>query len=139
LECKCCNQIQPKMTSMKVISEFFPSNGFGVGVGGEIGLPPRLSCSPQQTETIHNFFPVIALSGVQLTLHGTQPFFGIDGVSRVSKHKGMTSHELRTLISRHLRHLHLRQRLRLLLNLLHSCQGLPNCLNCLGLHEEHLL
>jgi hypothetical protein len=113
------------MTSMEVISEFFPSNGLGVSVGGEIGLPPGLSCSPQQTWTIQKvLLSIVALSDVQLSLHGTQPVFGVHGVSRVSKHRGMTPHELHTLISGHLRHLHLHLRLRLLLNLL---------------HEEHLL
>jgi hypothetical protein len=127
------------MISTEIISEFLPSNGFGVGVGGEIGLPSGLGCSPQQTGTIQNRLCVVALSGVQLTLHGTQPILGVHGVSRVSKHKGMTSHEFRTLISRHQRHLHLQLRLRLLLNWQHSYQGLPNCLNYLSLHEEHLL
>jgi hypothetical protein len=58
---------------MEIIPEFLPSNGFGVDVGGEVGLPPRLSCSPQQTGTIQNLLSVITLSGVQLSLHGTQP------------------------------------------------------------------
>jgi hypothetical protein len=121
---------------MEVISEFFPSDGFGVGVGGEVGLLAGLSCSPQQTWTIQNLLSFVALSGVQLTLHGTQPILGVHGVSRMNEHMGMTSLELCTLIFRHLRHLHLWLRLRLLLNLLHSCQGLPNCLSQ---HEEHLL
>jgi hypothetical protein len=34
------------MTPTKVISEFLLSDGLGVGVGGEVGLPPGLSCSP---------------------------------------------------------------------------------------------
>jgi hypothetical protein len=108
----------------------------GVGVGGEVGLPPRLSCSPQQTGTIHNFLSVITLSGVQLLLHGTQLIFSIHGINRVSERWGMTSYEFSTLVSRHLRHLRLRWRLLLLL---HSGQSLTNSLDCLSLHQEHLL
>jgi hypothetical protein len=76
------------MTSTEVIFELFPSNGFGVGVGGELGLPPGLSCSPQQKGTIQNLFSIIALSGVQLLLHGTKLILDIHGVSRVSEHRG---------------------------------------------------
>jgi hypothetical protein len=64
---------------MEIISEFLPSDGVGVGVGGEVGLPPRLRCSPQQTGTIHNLLSIITLSGVQLPLHGMQPIFSIHG------------------------------------------------------------
>jgi hypothetical protein len=52
------------MVLAKAISEFFPGDGVGVGMGGEIGLPPRLGCSSQQTGTIQNFLPVVALGGV---------------------------------------------------------------------------
>jgi hypothetical protein len=76
---------------------------------------------------------------MQLPLHCAQPVFGVYGVCRVGKHRGMTSHELFTLVSWHLRHMHLWLRLRLLLlHMLHGCQGLTNCLNCLILHEKHL-
>jgi hypothetical protein len=47
---------------MEAISEFFPGDGVGVGMGGEIGLPPILSCSSQQTGAIQNFLPVITLT-----------------------------------------------------------------------------
>jgi hypothetical protein len=56
---------------MEIISEFLLSDGVGVGMGGEVGLPPRLSCCPQQTGTIQNLLSVITLSGVQLSLHNT--------------------------------------------------------------------
>jgi hypothetical protein len=105
-------------------------------VCGEVGLPLRLSCSSEQTGTIQNFIPVVTLSGVQLSLHGTHPIFSIHGVSRVSEHWGMTSHEFNTLVSRHLRHMRLRWGLMLLL---HSGQSLNNGLDCLSLHQEHLL
>jgi hypothetical protein len=75
---------------------------------------------------------------VQLPLCA-QPVFGVYGVCRVGKHRDITSQELRTLVSWHLRHLHLRLRLRLLLHLLQGCQGLTNCLNCLSLHEKDML
>jgi hypothetical protein len=97
------------MILTEIISEFLPSDGVGVGVGGEVGLSPRLSCSPQQTGTIQNFLYVITLSGVQLPLHGTQPVFSIHGVSRVIEHWEMTSHEFSTLVSGYLRHLRLRR------------------------------
>jgi hypothetical protein len=74
------------MILKEIISEFLPSDGVGVGVGGEVGLPPRLSCSPEQAGTIQNFLSIVTLSGVQLPLHGTQPIFSIHGVSRVSEH-----------------------------------------------------
>jgi hypothetical protein len=124
------------MILTEIVSEFLPSDGVGVGVGGEVGLPPILSCSSQQTGTIQNFLPVVTLSGVQLPLHGTQPIFSIHGVSRVSEHWGMTSHEFSTLVSGHLRQLRLWWGLMLLL---HSGQSLTNGLNCLSLHQEHLL
>jgi hypothetical protein len=57
------------MVLTEAISEFFPGDGIGVGMGGEIRHPPGLSCSSQQTGTIQNFLPVITLSGVQLPLH----------------------------------------------------------------------
>jgi hypothetical protein len=34
------------MVAMEVVPEFFPSDGFRVGMGGEVRLPPRLGCSP---------------------------------------------------------------------------------------------
>jgi hypothetical protein len=74
---------------MEVISELFQSNGLGVSMGGKVGLPPGLGYSPQQTGTIQDLLSVVALSGVQLTLHGMQPVFGIHGVSRVGKYRGM--------------------------------------------------
>jgi hypothetical protein len=104
------------MILTEIVSEFLSSDSVGVGVGGEVGLPPRLSCSPQQTETIQNFLSVVALSDVTLPLHGTQPIFSIHGVSRVSEHWGMTSHEFSMLVSGHLRHLGLWWGLMLLLH-----------------------
>jgi hypothetical protein len=124
------------MVLAEIVSEFLPSNSVGVGMGGEIGRPPRLGCSSQQTGTIQNLLPIIALSGVQLPLHSVQPIFSIHGVRRVSEHWGMTSHEFSMLVSRHLRHLMLRWWLLLLLN---GGQSLTNGLNCLSLHQEHLL
>jgi hypothetical protein len=35
------------MVLTKATSEFFPGDGVGVGMGGEIRLPPRLRCSSQ--------------------------------------------------------------------------------------------
>jgi hypothetical protein len=101
------------MVLTEAISEFFLGDGVGVGMGGEIGLPPRLSCSSQHTGTIQNFLPVIAQSGVQLPLHSAQPIFSIHGVRGMSEHWGITSHEFSTLVSGHLR---LRWWLLLLLN-----------------------
>ena len=123
------------MVLTEAISEFFPGDGVGVGMGGELGLPPRLGCSSQQTGTIQNFLPVITLSGMQLPLHSAYPVFSIHGVRRVSERWGMTSHEFSTLVPRHLR---LRWWLLLLL-LLNAGQSLTNGLNCLSLHHEHLL
>ena len=52
----------------------------------------------------------------------------------------MTSHEFSTLVSGHLRHLRLRWGLLLLLLLLlNGGQSLTDGLNCLSLHQEHLL
>jgi hypothetical protein len=61
----------------------------------------------------------------------------------MSKRWGMTSHEFSTLVPGHLRHLrHLRLRwglLLLLLLLLNGGQSLTDSLNCLSLHQKHLL
>jgi hypothetical protein len=134
-----CHQTCWNMILTKIISEFLPSDGVRIGVGGEVGLPRRLSCSPQQMGAIQNLLSIITLSGVQLPLHGTQPIFSINGVSRVIEHWGMTSHEFNTLVSRHLRHLHLHMRLRWGLLLLHGGWSLTNSLDCLSLHQKHLL
>jgi hypothetical protein len=75
---------------------------------------------------------------MQLSLHSAQPVFSIHGVRRMSKRWGMTSHEFSTLVSGHLRHLRLRWWLLLLL-LLNGGQSLTDGLNCLSLHQEHLL
>jgi hypothetical protein len=120
------------MVLTKATSELFPGDGVGVGMGGEIRLPPRLGCSSQQMGTIQDFLPVITLSVMQLPLHCAQPVFSIHGVRRVSEHCGMTSHEFSTLVPRHLRHLRLRWWLLLLL--LNSGQGLTDGLNSLSLH-----
>jgi hypothetical protein len=128
----------PTMVLTEIVSEFFPGNGVGVGMGGEVGLPPRLGCSSQWTGTIQNFLPVVTLSGMQFPLHSTQPVFSIHGVKRVSERWGMTSHEFSTLVPRHLRHLRLRWWLLLLL-LLNGGQSLTDGLNCLSLHQKHLL
>jgi hypothetical protein len=95
------------MVAMEVIPELLPSDGFRVGMGGEVGLPPRLCCSPQLSGTIQYLLMIIALGSVQLTLHGTQPIFRIHGISRVGKDRGMAPHELCPLVSGHLRHLDL--------------------------------
>jgi hypothetical protein len=129
-----CHQTCGNMVLTEIVSEFLLGNSVGVGMGGEVGLSPRLSCSSQQTGTIQNFLPVVTLSGVQLPLHGTQPIFSIHGVRRVSEHWGMTSHEFSMLVSRHLRHLRLRWGLMLLLLLLNGGQSLTDGLNCLSLH-----
>jgi hypothetical protein len=123
-----CHQTRGNMVLAEIVSEFLPGDSVGVGMGGKIGLPPRLGCSSQQTGTIKNFLPVVALSGVQLPLHGAQPIFSNHGVRRVGEHWGMTSHEFSTLVSGHLRHL------RWWLLLLNGGQSLTNGLNCLSLH-----
>jgi hypothetical protein len=123
------------MVLSEIASELFLGDGVGVGMGGEIRLPPGLSCSSQQTWTIQDFLPIITLSDLQLPLHSAQPVFSIHGVRRVSKRWGMTSHEFSTLVPGHLRHL----RLRWWLLLLNSDQSLIDGLNCLSLHHEHLL
>jgi hypothetical protein len=40
------------MVATEVVPEFFPSDGFRVGMGGEVRLPPRLGCSPQLSGTV---------------------------------------------------------------------------------------
>jgi hypothetical protein len=112
------------MVATKVVPELLPNNGFRVGMGGEVRLPPRLGCSPQLSGTIQHLLTIVALSSMQLTLHGTQPIFHVHGISRVGKDRGMAPHELCPLVSGHLRHLNLHWRLRwgwLLLHLLHRC------------------
>jgi hypothetical protein len=54
---------------MKATSKLFPGDGVKVGMGGEIRLPPGLSCSSQQMGTIQNILPVVTLSDMQLPLH----------------------------------------------------------------------
>src|SRR5688572_12365032 len=127
------------MVPTETLAEFLPSDGFGVSMGGEVGLPPGLGCSPQLAGTIQNLLPVVALGGTQLPFHCAQPVFCIHGVSRMGEGRRMPSHELTTLIPWHLGHLHLQLGLGLLLSLLHGCQSLPNGLHCLSLHQEHLL
>jgi hypothetical protein len=126
------------MVLTKASSELFLGDGVGVGMGDKIRLPPGLSCSSQQTGTIQDFLPVVTLSRMQLSLHSAQPVFSIHGVRRMSKRWGMTSHEFSTLVPGHLRHLRLRWGLLLLL-LLNGGQSLTDGLNCLSLHQEHLL
>jgi hypothetical protein len=111
------------MVATEVIPKLLPSDGFRVGMGGEVGLPPRLCCSPQLSGTIQHLLAIVALGIVQLTLHGTQPIFSIHGISRVGKDRGMAPHEFCSLVSGHLWHLDLHWRLRwwwLPLRLLHS-------------------
>jgi hypothetical protein len=73
------------MVATEVIPELLPCDGFRVGMGGEVGLPPRLCYSPQLSGTIQHLLTIIALGSVQLTLHGTQPNFGVHGINKVSK------------------------------------------------------
>jgi hypothetical protein len=54
----------------------------------------------------------------------------------MSERWGITSDEFSMLVPRHLRHLRLRWWLLLLLN---GGQSLTDGLNCLSLHQEHLL
>jgi hypothetical protein len=112
------------MVAMEVTPELLPSDGFRVGMGGEVRLPPRLCCSPQLSGTIQHLLTIVALGSVQLTLHGAQPIFSVHGISRVGKDRGMAPHEFCPLVSGNLCHLNLHWRLRrwwLLLHLLHSC------------------
>ena len=88
---------------------------------------------------LQNLLPVVTLGSAQFPFHCTQPVFCIHGVSRMGEGWRVPSHELTTLISWHLGHLHLQLGLGLLLSLLHGCQSLSNGLHCLGLHQEHLL
>jgi hypothetical protein len=55
----------------------------------------------------------------------------------MSERWGMTSHEFSTLVPGHLRHLRLRWCLLLLL--LNGGQSLTDGLDCLSLHQKHLL
>jgi hypothetical protein len=73
------------MVATEVIPELLLSDGFRVCMGGEVGLPPRLCCSPQLSGTIQHLLTIVALGSVQLTLHSTQPIFSIHGISRVGK------------------------------------------------------
>jgi hypothetical protein len=95
------------MVATEVVPELLPSDGFRVGVGGEVGLPPRLCCSPQLSGTIQHLLMVVALGIGQLSLHGTQPIFRVHGISRVGKDRGMAPHEFCLLVSGHLWHLDL--------------------------------
>jgi hypothetical protein len=73
------------MVATEVVPELLPSDSFRVGMGGEVGLPPRLCCSPQLSGTIQHLLMIVALGNMQITLHGTQPIFSIHGISRVGK------------------------------------------------------
>jgi hypothetical protein len=95
------------MVATEVIPELLPSDGFRVGMGGEVGLPPRLCCSPQLSGTVQYLLTIVALGSVQLTLHDTQPIFRVHGIYRVGKDKGMAPHEFCPLVSGHLWHLDL--------------------------------
>jgi hypothetical protein len=59
------------MVATEVVPEFFPSDGFRVGMGGKVRLPPRLGCSPQLSGTIQHLLTIVALGSVQLMFHGT--------------------------------------------------------------------
>jgi hypothetical protein len=109
------------MVATEVVPEFFPSDGFRVSMGGKVRLPPRLGCSPQLLGTVQHLMTIVALGSVQLTLHGTQPIFGVHGISRVGKDWGMAPHEFCPLVSGHLWHLDLHSRLRRGWLLLHCC------------------
>jgi hypothetical protein len=74
--------------AMEVVSDFLPSDGFRVSMGGEVRLPPRLGCSPQLSGTIQHLLMIVALASVQLTFHGTQPSFDVHGISGMSKDWG---------------------------------------------------
>jgi hypothetical protein len=79
---------------------------------------------PSTVGTIQHLLTIVALGSVHLTLHGTQPIFGVHGINRVGKDWGMAPHELCPLVFEHLWHLDLHWRLRrwwLLLHLLHGC------------------
>jgi hypothetical protein len=95
------------MVATEVVPELLPGNGFKVGMGGEVRLPPRLCCSPQLSRTIQHLLAVVALGSVQLTLHGMQPIFHVHGASRVGKDREMAPHEFCPLVSGHLWHLDL--------------------------------
>jgi hypothetical protein len=95
------------MVATEVVPELLPSNGFRDGMGGEVRLPPRLCCSPQLSGTIQHLLTIVALSSVQLMLHGTQLIFRVHGISRVGKNRGMAPYELYPLVSGHLWHLNL--------------------------------
>jgi hypothetical protein len=73
------------MVATEIVLEFFPSDGFRVGMGGEVRLPPRLGCSSQLSGTIQHLLTIVALGSVQLMLHGTQPIFSDHRISRMSK------------------------------------------------------
>jgi hypothetical protein len=98
------------MVATEAIPELLPSDGFRVGMGGELGLPPRLCCSPQLSGTIQHLLTIVALGSVQLTLHGTQPIFHVHGISRMGKDRGMAPHEFGPLVPGHLWHLDLHYR-----------------------------
>jgi hypothetical protein len=109
------------MVAMEVVPEFLLGDGFRVGMGGEVRLPPRLCCSPQLSGTIQHLLMIVALGSVQLTFHGTQPIFGIHGISRMGKDWGMAPHKFCLLVSGHLWHLDLHLGLRWGWLLLHRC------------------
>jgi hypothetical protein len=95
------------MVAMEVVPKFFPRDGFRVGMGGKVRLPPRLGCSPQLSGTVQHLLTIVALGSVQLTFHGAQPIFGVHGISGMSKDWGMAPHEFCLLVFRHLWHLDL--------------------------------
>jgi hypothetical protein len=97
------------MVLTEIVSKFLPGDGVGVGMGGEVGLPPRLSCytelSPcRRTERCATPTPWYATN--------LQHPWG----QKSEQTLGMTSHEFSTLVSGRLRHLRLRWGLMLLLN-----------------------
>jgi hypothetical protein len=58
------------MVATEFVPKFLLGDGFMVGMGGELRLPPRLCCSPQMSGTIQHLLMIVALGSVQLTFHG---------------------------------------------------------------------
>jgi hypothetical protein len=76
------------MVATEVVPELLPGNGFRVGMGGEVRLPPRLCCSPQLSGTIQHLLTIVALGSVQLTFHDMQPMFRVHGIAEWVKTGG---------------------------------------------------
>jgi hypothetical protein len=84
--------------SRKVLPKFLPSNGVRICMCCSVVIPLVRCCSLKYSRSIHDSFPIGALSDIQLLTYYLKPVIRVQGINRVREGWRVVAHEFPMLV-----------------------------------------